>query len=173
MARAAARRASGSIAQFTSPLVKVQDNAIHDNGAIGIDLSATLAGDGATTNDSNGHANGPSLWQNHPALGAVPRSSDGSTFTVSGTLVSPNTPNQQVEIALFANPAGTAQGATPVGTLTVTTNATGSAAFTGGPYPNPFDQPEITATATSANGTSEFSAPLISVSSAVFSDGFE
>ena len=163
----------GVTVQFGTPLVTIEGNSIYANGSIGIDLSATLTGDGATTNDANGHMSGPNLWQNHPVLTAVPRSANGATFTVTGSLSSPNTPNQPIRIELFANDPGQMQGATFVGALSVMTDANGAATLSGGPFAIPFSHPEITATATSANGTSEFSAAVTSVSNVLFADGFE
>ena len=163
----------GVLAQFSGPFVSIEGNSIRDNGSIGIDLSATLDGDGTTVNDSNGHADGPNRWQNRPVLTSVPRSADGKTFTFTSSLSSPDTPNAQVTVDLYANDSGGTQGATFVGSVIATTNASGNATLAGGPFNIPFAQPDVTATATTAFGTSEFSTPLTSVSAVLFSDGFE
>lgn len=151
----------------------IEGNSIHDNTSIGIDLSATPPGDGPTANDANGHLVGPNKYQNFPVLASAIASVDGTTFTASGTLSSPNTPNAPIRVELFTSTPGSVQGARYAGFVQVTTDGSGLATFSGGPFTATAGQSRITATASSINGTSEFSVPLTLVNDLVFTDGFE
>jgi hypothetical protein len=112
-------------------------NSIYDNGTLGIDLSP-----GANNN------------QAAPLLTAV--NVLMSSIEVTGTLTS--TANSTFTLEFFASDANDASGENYLGTLNVTTNAAGVAAFTfTGPLP-PSMADYITATATGKNdNTSEFS----------------
>ena len=121
-------------------------NSISGNAGSGIDLG----GDGVSPNDAGDGDEGPNNRQNFPVLTAV-------AGGVQGTLNS--IPNATFRIEFFGNAAcdasGNGEGATLLGTTSITTDATGNAAIplfsaTAGQF--------VTATATDgSNNTSEFS----------------
>ena len=125
---------------------RISGNSIHSNGALGIDLLPA----GVTPNDAGDADTGPNNLLNFPVLTAV-------TGGVQGTLNS--TPNGTFRIEFFRNltcdASGNGEGATFLGTTTVTTDVTGNGtiplfAAAGGQL--------VVATATdSSNNTSEFS----------------
>jgi titin len=141
----------------------VRLNSIFANGGMGIDL----ADNRVTANDAADADAGENNRQNFPILTSAATSAAGTA--VSGVLNS--TPNTTFFIDFYANsPAdsavgATAQGRSYLGTVTVTTDAGGNAAF------NPTfatalgGGSSVTATATTINespfgNTSEFSAPV-------------
>ena len=130
-------------------------NSIHDNGGLGIDLGSN----GVTPNDPADVDAGPNGLQNFPVLtGAV---SSAGMWTVTGTLDS--TPSTTFSVEFFSNsscdPSGHGEGQVPLGSISVTTEASGRAAFQM-TIPAPLDPVGfMTATATDPEGsTSEFSA---------------
>jgi hypothetical protein len=149
----------------------VQDNIIHDNVGLGIDLGgsydfSTLTPvppfpDGVTPNDSEGHSppNNPNNFQDFPHLASATSSS--TSTTISGCFREAAEPSTTLTLDFYANTNGSAttygQGATYLGSRTVLTDATGNVTFdaafalaTAGQW--------ISATATDQNGnTSEFS----------------
>jgi uncharacterized protein YkwD len=130
---------------------RISQNSIYSNGGIGIDLG----GDGATPNHSGGTISGPNGLINHPVLSSVAFGAGGTT--VNGTLNGAAGATFTVEF--FATPAGsgTLQGKTYLGNKSVTTDATGNAAFSATLAATTAGQ-TITATAgDSAGNTSEFS----------------
>jgi uncharacterized repeat protein (TIGR01451 family) len=148
-------------------------NSIYDNELLGIDLEQ----DGVTPNDEDDPDEGANHLQNYPELGTAVTNADESQ--VRGTI---NTlPSTDFTLHFYssptADPSGFGEGQTYLGTLSGTTDAGGDATFV-------FDGPPVTvghvvtATATTADGTSEFSAaetvqaaPSISFSSATYSAG--
>jgi hypothetical protein len=140
-------------------------NAIYSNGKLGIDLG----NDGPTANTPGGPHSGPNDLQNTPVLTGA---SSSGNVTVLGTLNA--APNTTFRIEFFANAAGTGQGQTYLGSLSVTTDANGNAALNFATDLAALGQ-AITATATDPNGnTSEFSAaqavqPLQSVPGSLIS----
>jgi uncharacterized repeat protein (TIGR01451 family) len=148
-------------------------NSIFDNTLLGIDLAI----DGVTPNDPLDEDTGPNDLQNFPTLTLA--LTTPTTSHVRGTMHT--TPNTAVALhfysSLAADPSGFGEGQTYLGTTNVTTDASGDAPFT-------FDGAAltvghvVTATATSASGTSEFSeavevepAPTVQFSSATFASG--
>ena len=122
-------------------------NAIHSNGALGIDLNA----DGVTANDPGDGDTGANDLQNFPVLAAA---SGG----VQGTLSS--APASDFRIEFFGSAAcdasGNGEGATFLGAMSVATDATGLATI---PLFTTAAGQFVTATATDpSNNTSEFSA---------------
>jgi hypothetical protein len=103
----------------------ILSNAIHDNGALGIDLNA----DGVTANDFVDADGGANQSQNYPDLYSALAS--GGTTTIKGNLHS--TPGRDFLIQLFLNsaadPSGHGEGETLLGTWPVATNAAGDATF--------------------------------------------
>jgi hypothetical protein len=159
---AIAHNGSDGVVIFNPPATgnRIRGNSIHSNGGLGIDLH----NDGVTLNDvpevgppdTDGGANG---LQNFPVLGSAVTVS-GST-TISGSLSS--TPNTTFTIDFYASaacdPSGHGEGATHIGSQTVTTDGSGQATIdvTLGVGLTPGTA--VTATATDAAGnTSEFSA---------------
>jgi CSLREA domain-containing protein len=135
---------------------RISANAIHSNGALGIDLNS--GSNGVTPNDADDGDSGPNGRQNFPALASVVF---GGGTTIDGTLDS--TPDTTFRIEIFANDAcdasGNGEGETFVGGKDdVTTDANGDASFT---VTLDQDVPAgtiMTATAIAPDGsTSEFS----------------
>ncbi len=125
-------------------------NSIYENDGLGINL-----GSGPTSNHAPGTP-GPNDYQNYPVLNLA-RSEDGET-TVTGTLTA--APSTLYVVQFFASPSesssGFGQGKTLIGTLDVTTDASGNASLS---VPGTSSAPGsyISATATSPVGdTSEF-----------------
>jgi 3-dehydroshikimate dehydratase len=170
-----------------SAKVTVTQNSIYDNGHAEIISQAGAAGgtmsltspallgidfgvNGVTPNDITGCADGlPDCAppQNFPVLSAT--SSWGSAgAALSGMLQT--RPNGPYKIEFFANHAlnasGFAEGEVFLGSVVVTTDATGTASFTFTSTPNPLGDGSgiafFTATATNltTGATSEFSAPV-------------
>jgi hypothetical protein len=145
----------------------IRGNSIHDNSIAGIDLTEEarlvgfdlFSGFGPTPNDSAGHI-GPNHYQNFPVMGTSSRNATTGALTLHGSLTS--APNATYSIDLFGNqaasPTGYGEGELYLGTITVTTDGAGHAAFTA--TFNNVDPMYVvfTATATdSAGNTSEFS----------------
>ena len=125
---------------------RISGNSIHSNGALGIDLLPA----GVTPNDAGDADTGPNNLLNFPVLTAV-------TGGVQGTLNS--TPNGTFRIEFFRNltcdASGNGEGATFLGTTTVTTDVTGNGTI---PLFTAAGGQLVVATATdSSNNTSEFS----------------
>src|SRR5215212_1348882 len=152
---------SGNIIAFNSGAgVKVASgtgntilgNAIFSNEGLGIDLG----GDGVTFNHQ-GDISGPNNYQNYPVLFLV--TSNGSTTRLVGALASEA--NQSYSIDVYTNPACDptffGEGQTYLGSFSVTTNANGQVSFDQTIDGGANEPTGLTATATGANGTSEFS----------------
>ncbi len=137
--------------------VRLQGNAIYSNYGLGIDLG----NDGVTPNTPGGPHTGANNLQNFPVLTTA--TTDGTSTLIGGALNS--TPSKTFLLEFFANPGrdalGYGEGQLPLGTTTVTTDASGNATFsaslkgtTAGFY--------ASATATDpAGNTSEFAADLV------------
>lgn len=128
--------------------IRIRTNSIYTNGELGIDLGAN----GVTLNDALDADAGANGSQNFPVL------SKASAGQIAGGLHS--TPNKDFIIDFYRvegiDSSGYGEGRAYLTSATVTTNANGDASFnrsglslTVGQY--------ITATATGAEGTSEFS----------------
>ena len=138
-------------------IADIQGNAIYGNGTLAVDLSGSLYGDGATANDSNGHAGGANLYQNYPVLAHTWRTATNKLY-VTGAIASSTTPNQAVRVEVFANASGGSQGEHYLGNFGVRTNAGGIVSFKDqGPFTLPAGTSDITLTVTTDNGTSEYS----------------
>lgn len=136
-------------------------NAIHDNMALGIDLSAVSPGwDGVTANDPGDADGGANALQNFPGLASA--TTDGVATTISGTLNSAS--SQSYRIEFFANDAcdgsGSGEGERYLGFVEVVTDGAGNASFnvTGLPLTTPGEFVTSTATDILFGNTSEFSA---------------
>ena len=81
----------------------------------------------------------------------------GRTTTLKGTLRS--TPNTSFTVQFFLNPSGGDEGKKFIGKKRVATNSDGKVSFTFSPTRQVGVGETVTATATGAGGTSEFSAP--------------
>ncbi|MDQ4120238.1 MAG: hypothetical protein M3209_02075 [Acidobacteriota bacterium] len=143
-----------SVASGTGNLIR--GNSISNNNGLGIDLGSI----GITPNDSGDGDTGANNLQNFPVLTSANRISGGST-TISGSLNSLS--NTQFAIDFYANTAcddsGNGEGATYLGSTTVTTDNSSNASFNQ-TFSTTSSSQFITATATNtATGdTSEFSA---------------
>jgi uncharacterized repeat protein (TIGR01451 family) len=141
----------------------IQDNSIHSNSGLGIELGAA----GVTPNDAGDADAGANNLQNFPVLTSALSRTTGTT--ISGTLNS--AANSSYTIELFSNAAcdasGNGEGETFVTRLAVTTDAAGNATFSTVVTPPLAAGRALTATATDLNGnTSEFSA-CVAVQNAV------
>ena len=128
-------------------------NSIYANINLGIDLDAH----GVAPNDPGDGDTGANNIQNFPVITSALTRTNGTTIT--GTLNS--TISSTFTVELFSNTvcdsSGNGEGETFVGRATVVTNATGNGSFSVVvPAPIPAGR-VITATATGASGTSEFS----------------
>jgi hypothetical protein len=131
----------------------IRGNGIDLNNGLGIDLAPR----GVTPNDPLDSDAGPNGLQNFPVLNSA-IGADGQTV-VTGTIES--TPLASLEIDFYASPncdpSGNGEGASPIGSTSVTLDAAGYAAIN---VSLPIASPgrAITATATEGLGnTSEFS----------------
>jgi hypothetical protein len=146
-------------------------NSIYDNVGLGIDIAI----DGVTANDPDDPDEGPNHYQNFPSLDSAVTSPGASQ--VRGTI--DTRPSTAFTIHFYsspsADPSGFGEGRTYLGAVSETTDANGDAAFI-------FNGPAltaghvVTATATTSDGTSEFSAieavntaPNVSFSSSTYS----
>jgi hypothetical protein len=130
-------------------------NSIYGNGSLGIDLKE----EGFTPNDDLDTDDGPNGTQNFPTVRYV-APYNGRT-KIKGTLSS--APNQEFFIGLFSskNPdaSGFGEGAAPLGSVLVSTNASGKGRFSTSVDRVLKPGEWVTATATDVGGsTSEFSA---------------
>ncbi|MBZ0299469.1 MAG: S8 family serine peptidase, partial [Anaerolineae bacterium] len=134
----------------------ILSNRIFDHDALGLDLNL----DGVTANDSGDGDTGPNNLQNFPVLTEVTASLNQAA--ISGTLNS--APNSTFRVELFLNDAcdssGYGEGQTFLGGFDdVTTDGSGSAAFSFELFGAFSAGSQVTATATSVDDdTSEFSA---------------
>jgi parallel beta-helix repeat protein len=135
----------------------IRANVFQANGGLGIDLDD----DGVTANDGTDADSGPNGFQNFPVL--TNALVVGGSTQVIGTLAS--TVNSQFALDFYASPScdpsGNGEGATFLGTFSVTTNPAGLAGFDQVVTGAPAGSTIITATSTRNNGTgatSEFSA---------------
>jgi parallel beta-helix repeat protein len=130
----------------------IRGNSIHDNGGLGIDAGAV----GATANDAP-DADG---YTNYPVLTGISAAGDA----VSGTLSAIALTQYQIDVydTLTPDASGYGEGATLIGTASVTTDATGSATFSIPVSPAVGYGASVSATATNTTAspprTSEFSA---------------
>ena len=133
----------------------ISRNSIFSNTDLGIDLG----NNGVTPNDLGDGDGGPNTQQNFPVLSQGIAA--GGIVNIPGTLNS--LPNTAYTVEFFANttcdPTGNGEGEIFLGSVNVTTNASGNASFTTS-FMVPVTPGQVaTATATDPNGnTSEFSA---------------
>lgn len=158
--------------------IRISGNSIHSNGALGIDLlgfGATAYG--PTPNDAGDADAGGNGLQNYPVIASA--SATASQTTVTGSFNS--TPNAVFALEFFASAScdesGFGEGATFLGGIDVTTNASGNATFNAALPVGSQEGHVITATAASAQGdTSEFSACVTitggTITGDVTGDGF-
>ncbi len=104
---------------------RILSNSIYDNGSAGIDINS----DGVTANDAGDADTGPNNTQNFPVISAAEGFFGGLKLT--GTLNS--TANTTFRIEFYANAtcdsSGNGEGKAYIGTLNVTTDGSGNAAF--------------------------------------------
>jgi CSLREA domain-containing protein len=127
-------------------------NSIYGNTGLGIDL----ARDGVTDNDTGDGDTGPNGFQNFPVITSA--ASSGVSSSVQGSINT--TASTAVAVHFYASatadPSGHGEGQTYLGTTNVLTDAAGNASFNFiGPALTLGQQ--VSATATTAGGTSEFS----------------
>jgi CSLREA domain-containing protein len=143
-------------------------NSIHSNLGLGI----SFAGGTPVENDDGDADTGSNDLQNHPVITSAVASA--GSVTVSGTLNS--MPSSAFRLEFFASEfcdaSGHGEGQQFIGTIDVTTDATGNASFGPLTFAAP-DNAEITATATDPDGnTSEFS-ECAGPHDHLFADGFD
>ncbi len=134
---------------------RVLSNSIFGNAALGIDLYGVF---GPNPNDPDDKDTGPNGLQNKPVLSSAKKGSTGTT-TVRGTLDS--TPGETFLVQFFSNSEGGKQGKTLLGSTKASTSSSGDASLSFSTKKMVRLGQNITATATdtSTNNTSEFSAP--------------
>jgi hypothetical protein len=137
----------------TSLRNRISFNSIYENNGLGIDLG----NDGVTANDPLDVDSGPNTLQNYPVLTFA---EGGSSTKVAGTLNSLANTQYQLEfyVSPTADPSGFGEGAVPIGSVHVTTDANGDAAFNA--KFNVFTPPGLVVTALAIDpdgNTSEFS----------------
>ena len=143
---------------YTARGIRISGNSINSNGTLGIDLFGN-SGAGVTPNDPGDADDGGNSLKNYPVLQSAAVSSSGTTVT--GTLNS--LPNTQFSVEFFSSPqcdpSGFGEGATFLGSVTVTTDASGNAPFQA-VVSSTTPGSSVTATAAQAatGNTSEFSA---------------
>ena len=135
---------------------RILANSIFSNGMLGIDLEGgTENAAGATKNDPKDTDKGANGLQNKPVLTSA--TNVGSKTTIKGKLLSK--PNKTFTVHFFSNPSGTDEGKRFIGQKRVKTDSEGKVSFTFVPSRRVGAGQAITATATAAEGTSEYSAP--------------
>ena len=147
---------------FVAPFensVRITTNSIHDNDALGIELSGSGIADGPTLNDPGDVDTGGNGLQNFPVIAQVSQLSSTSTL-IQGSFNS--APNQSFVLEFFSNRAcdqiGFGEGRDFLGSTAVNTNASGNANFAVTFAVGVDANTAVTATATDANNnTSEFS----------------
>jgi len=129
---------------------RVSGNSIYNNGSLGIDL----ANNGVTANDAGDGDTGSNNLQNYPVITSV--DVVGGNTIITGTLNS--TASTTFNIEFFKNtvidPSGYGEGEIYLGTQSTSTDASGNATFT---FTTAGNFHLVSATATNANNTSEFS----------------
>jgi len=144
-------RIGSTAGDFVSP-VPILSNSIHDNVALGIDLG----NDGVTNNDSGDTDIGPNEFQNFPVFTLALLSPSTGKVLIRGTQDSQQASNQIQMFLAAADPSGHGEGKTLILDQSGVVNgafsfgpSTPSSAVAGGDL--------LTGTATTADGTSEFS----------------
>jgi CSLREA domain-containing protein len=128
---------------------RILTNSIFSTNGIGINFGNAIVGREQDNKDPDTGANN---LQNYPIITSA--TSSGTATTITGTLNSK--PRKTFTIQLFSNPAGTDEGKTFLGQVQKKTNLKGKASFSFfGPAAAQGEA--MTATATGAEGTSEFS----------------
>ena len=142
---------------------RVQQNNIHSNGGLGLNLvAASDPANGVTPNDVGDADTGTNNLQNFPQLlGVLP---GASNVQITGTLNS--LPSSTFTVDFFGNttgdPSGHGEGETYLGSATVTTDALGNAPINATLSVTVAATVIVTATATDASGnSSEFSATAL------------
>ncbi len=134
----------------------IRFNSIYGNGSIGIDLGSDPQYDGVQVNHA-GTTSGPNNLQNYPLITAA---TPGSSTVISGTLTSLASTTCTLDFYADTTPDITfyGPGQTYLGSTSVTTNSSGTAAFTATLSAATTTGEWVTATATDPAGdTSEFS----------------
>jgi len=138
---------SNTYPSIPTVLNSIRGNNISSNGAIGIDLG----NDGPTANDLGDPDTGPNGLLNYPVLTSV---KVGASTTVTGTYN--GLANSNLNVDIYANAAGNGN-QRYLGTVAITTDASGNASFSTSTLPGTTAGETVTATATDSTGsTSEF-----------------
>lgn len=138
--------------------VTIRGNKIFNNGALGINLDGNNGAGGVTQNDVNDVDTGANSLQNFPVLSSAERVQSG--IQVAGTLNSK--PSKQYAIDFYGNdsadPTGYGEGTHYLGSIVVTTNASGNVSFNSIIGSGQGTLVSATATEVATGDTSEFSA---------------
>ncbi len=134
-------------------------NSIYSNGHLGIDLVAPGDPPSGVTPNEPGVRVGPNDLQNYPILTTA--IGGGTSSSIQGTLNSLASTSFLIQFftSLVSDPSGYGQGQTWIGSITVTTDASGNVPITFAPLSSLAASIWVTATATntSTGDTSEFS----------------
>ncbi len=146
--------ARGGIGATTGLKNSIRGNSIFGNGGLGIDLGTA----GVNLNDSDDGDSGPNDLQNFPVLtGAI---GDGANLTIMGNMAGRSGATLALDFywSQDCGASGFGAGTVYLGSKTITSDATGMAAFSADFAAAVPAGGVVTATATSADGnTSEFS----------------
>ncbi len=134
---------------------RVLGNSIFSNSRLGIELFSGLSDSGPTPNDPKDPDTGPNNLQNKPTISSAITAP--GRVTIGGNLNS--VPDKNFSLRFFSNRPGEDEGRFLIGVRSVTTNANGNAPFAFSLAKTVQAGRTVTATATGADGTSEFSAP--------------
>ena len=137
--------------------IAISKNIIRNSTGLPIDLYNGVASDGVTANDAKDVDTGANNLQNYPVLATA----NGNGVTVATPYTFNSEPNQNFVLEFFraasCNASGHGGAEVYLGTVNVTTDASGNAAGTAS-FASALTTGFISATATHAvNGTSEFS----------------
>ena len=131
----------------------IRGNSIHSNGDPRVGLGINLGRDGMTPNDTGDPDSGANNLQNFPVITNVML----ATGDVTGTINS--TPSTALTLDFYSNPEDRNQGRVFLGSLPVTTDASGNRSYIFRSQTAIAPGSYVSATATDAGGnTSEFSA---------------
>ena len=147
---------------------RILGNTIHSNGGLGIDLGD----DGVTANDAAPDADtGPNNLQNYPVLTAAMTNGLGTFADFAGSLDSAASATYRIEFfaSTAADPSGFGEGQRYLGFTNVTTDGAGTVTFGVTLAASLAAGELVTATATNStnNDTSEFSAAILAYSELV------
>lgn len=168
---------SGIVVAAPADNVRIAGNRIFGNSALGVDLAATFSGDGVSANDVDDADSGANGLQNFPQLNSAQIYDGGLRFL--GLLDRSNASGVRDYVLRFhagssCHASGNGEGASFLGAVHWVSPGPTAEAFDLRLNANATAGSIITVTASSPDGTSEFSAcTTLSVGDVIFEDGFD